>query len=82
MMQLTESTKKAIYAARQSSPELEAALDEVAETLTGILGALETVGRMERPLDDTEEHKGINAALDNVALANMAAEALYYALAG
>lgn len=79
-MTLSKETQETIYAARKNSPELDRALDEVQDVIIGVLGVTNTAGNLERPLNDTEEHKDINEALDSCRLASLALQAVYDAL--
>ena len=79
-MMLSEKTTQAIRNARENSPELAEALDEISEVLIGVMGATDTAAHIDRPLNDTGEHQTINAVLDAVGLAGMALEAVYMAL--
>ena len=81
-MTLTEKTTKTIFDARHRDPELDAALDGVDEMLCGILGTLETVAHIDPPMNDTEEHKAINSALNSLLLVCAATEAVYYGIGG
>ena len=81
-MTLSEKTKKTIYAARQNNPELVEALDETCDVLLGVMGVTDSVAHnTDRPLNDTGEHKAVNAALDAISLAYLSLEAIYDALA-
>lgn len=75
-MTLSKETADIIRDARHNSPELDKALDEVETVIVGAIGATNTAAHTERPLNDTEEHKAINEALDAVFLAGMALDAV------
>lgn len=76
-MTLSKETADTIRDARRNSPELDKALDEVETIIVGALGAISRAAHTERPLNDTIEHKDINAALDTCLLAEVALDAVY-----
>ena len=81
-MRLSEKTIKTIYEARQKDKDLDEALNEVSDAITGVLGVTETATRIDPPLNDSEEHKTFNAVWNSILLAHMTLDAVFEAVYG
>lgn len=79
---LSKTTTDTLLKAREDSPDIETALNEITDVIVGVMGTATAISYIGRPLNDTEEHKAINAALDAIDLAAKALNEVYNAVCG